>query len=95
MVARGGLNARAFTYQRPYVRVVCPSSTLAWALLGLGFGLPAVVWPARVARWGEVIDAVGRKPAGPVEPTDTNVYLTRAGGAVFAVFGLLAAVSCL
>jgi hypothetical protein len=95
VAAGGGVETHGFIDPGFDSGDVCPSSTIVWALFGLGFGLPAAVWPDTVARWGEILDAIGREPAGQVEPTDTNVYLTRAAGAVVATFGLLAAVSCL
>jgi hypothetical protein len=56
----------------------------------LAFGVPGAVWPYRMARLGERVDAVGsRRSWSEVEPSDWNVSLTRAVGVCCTVVGLL------
>ena len=64
-----------------------------WSVLLIAFGIPALLWPYEVARVYETIHAIGRKPAGPVEPADWYVSLTRIGGAAFLVVGILTIVA--
>lgn len=73
---------------------MCSGAVVAWGIVGLLFGPPAVVWPATVARWSEVLDAIGRKPSGRVEPADWNVALTWLLGVGLSVFGLGYLVFC-
>lgn len=47
------------------------------ALMCLTLGIPMGRWPHEMARLNEFIDAIGRTPAGPVEPADWQVSLTR------------------
>ncbi|WP_435063325.1 hypothetical protein [Halobaculum sp. EA56] len=74
---------------------MCPPNFLLLSVVGLPLGLLAVLRPYQVARIGEIADAVGRKPAGRVEPAGWNVALTRIVGAAFALLGAGAAVACL
>lgn len=62
------------------------------AVLGLLFGPILAIWPYKLARWSEIIDAIGRKPAGGVEPADWKVLLNRIFGAVLAIAGGVSAV---
>lgn len=59
-----------------------------WSVLLLAIGVPFVLWPYQVARAYEIVDAIGRRSAGPVEPADWYVTLTRVGGIVFVVVGV-------
>lgn len=64
---------------------------LARVILGVilvGLGLAAAVWPYRVAKIDETLDAIGRKPAGPVEPAGWSVTVTRLVGVGIVVAGL-------
>jgi len=62
--------------------------TLAAALL-LAFGVSNAVWPYRMARLGERLDALGtERGSGEVEPTDWNVVFTRLSGGVFLFGGV-------
>lgn len=64
---------------------------LARVVLGVmlvGLGLVAVVWPYRVAKIDETLDAIGRKQTGPVEPADWSVTVTRLVGAGILLAGL-------
>jgi len=65
------------------------SGALLGALLLLLVGLASVTWPYKLARWSEILDAIGRKPAGRVEPADWKVWMNRAGGAILATIGFL------
>ncbi len=58
-------------------------------------GLAGAVRPYEVARLGEMLDAIGRRSSGPVEPAGWNVTLTRVigigavlAGVWFVVVGL-------
>ena len=73
---------------------MCTGEVVAWGIVGLVFGPPAAVWPYKVARLGELVDAIGRKPSGPVEPADWNVALTRILGAILSLVGLNYLVFC-
>ena len=68
---------------------MCSSEVVAWGIVGLIFGPPATIWPYKLARWGEILDAIGRKSSGRVEPAGWNVALTRILGIGFSLFGLL------
>lgn len=61
------------------------------AVVGLLFGPPMAVWPYKMARWSEIIDAIGRRPAGRVEPADWKVLVTQAFGVLLALAGAVAA----
>lgn len=70
--------------------------TVVFSLIGLAVGLVMAKRAYTISRWGEILDAIGRKSAGRVEPADWNVWLTRAAGvliaaisAVFLVVSLL------
>lgn len=73
---------------------MCPPDYLFLAVLGLPLGTLAAVRPYDVTKVAEAVDAIGRKPSGPVEPADWNVLLTRLVGAAFALLGGGAAVTC-
>lgn len=60
---------------------------LVYAGICLVFGIPMALWPYRLARWNEIIDSIGRKPAGRVEPADWLVTLTWVGGIALSVVG--------
>ena len=58
-------------------------------ILLVGFGLLNAVWPYRVARFEEQLDAIGSKRSwDEVEPAEWKVTLTRGIGVVFALFGV-------
>jgi hypothetical protein len=58
-------------------------------LLLVAFGLLGAVWPYKVTRFGEQMDAIGSKRSlSDVEPADWNVMLTRIVGGVCILFGL-------
>ncbi|WP_338729171.1 hypothetical protein [Haladaptatus sp. DJG-WS-42] len=53
-------------------------------------GLPAALWPYRLARLGEQVDAIGSTtPLAGVEPADWNVLLTRVIGVGMILVGCL------
>ena len=55
----------------------------------VAFGLVNVVWPYRVARFEEQLDAIGSKRSwDEVEPAEWKVTLTRGIGVVIALFGV-------
>ena len=63
-------------------------------LLLVLFGLPAIVWPYRIAKFNEAMDAIGSKRrSSEVEPADWNVTMTRLFGVGFALFGLFITVT--
>jgi hypothetical protein len=64
----------------------------AIAVVGILFGPLLAIWPYRLARWSEILDAIGRKPAGRVEPADWQVLLTRVFGIGLTLAGVVAAV---
>lgn len=54
------------------------------------FGLPMALFPYRVAKLSEGLDAIGStRDATTVEPAGWNVHLTRVVGVVLVVVGLL------
>lgn len=60
------------------------------ALLFVLFGLPSAVWPYRMARFEEQLDAIGSKRRwSEVEPADWKVMLTRYVGIVMVGAGIL------
>lgn len=65
----------------------------AIAVVGLLFGPLMAIWPDKMSRWDEIIDAVGRKPAGKVEPADWKVLLTRVFGIGLAIAGAISALT--
>lgn len=63
-------------------------------LLFVLLGAVAAVWPYRIAKFGEAMDAIGSKRrSSEVEPADWNVGLTRVFGIGMVLFGLLMTVS--
>ncbi|WP_332899385.1 hypothetical protein [Haladaptatus sp. CMSO5] len=59
-------------------------------------GLPAALWPSRLARLGEQLDAIGSTtPLDRVEPAEWNVLLTRVLGIGMILVGSLAVLSSL
>lgn len=62
---------------------------LVTAVFCLTLGGPMARWPHEMARLNEIIDAIGRKPAGPVEPADWHVSLTRILGLGLTIVGAL------
>lgn len=66
---------------------MCSVDTVAFGIVSLLFGPPMAIWPYKIARWSEILDAIGRKPSGRVEPADWNVTLTRSVGVVLSCFG--------
>jgi len=55
----------------------------------VAFGLLGAVWPYKVARLEEQIDAIGSKrSASEVEPAEWKVTLTRGAGVAIALFGV-------
>ena len=51
-------------------------------------GAASAIWPYRLAKFGEILDAVGSKRSlGEVEPADWNVGLTRLVGIVMVIVG--------
>lgn len=67
----------------------------AIAVVGLLFGPPLAMWPYKMSRWSEILDAIGRKPAGRVEPAEWKVLLTRVFGIGLAVAGAISALTFL
>ena len=67
---------------------MCPGNVVAWGVVALLFGPPMAKWPYGVARLSEMLDAIGRKPSGPVEPADWNVALARIIGVGLSLFGV-------
>ncbi|PSQ37566.1 hypothetical protein BRD05_00320 [Halobacteriales archaeon QS_9_70_65] len=55
----------------------------------VAFGLVNAVWPYRVARFEEQLDAIGSKRSwDEVEPAEWKITLTRGIGVVIALFGV-------
>lgn len=65
----------------------------AIAVVGLLFGPPMAVWPYKMSRLEEIIDAIGRKQAGRVEPAEWKVLLTRVFGIGLTVAGGISALA--
>ena len=64
------------------------SELLAYAVVGLLFGVPMAVYPYRLARFEERLDAIGSKRSwNEVEPAGWKVSLNRVFGAAMALFG--------
>ena len=62
---------------------------LVFGTLIIAFGLLGAVWPYRVARFEEQIDAIGSKRSwDEVEPTGWKVMLTRVIGVVVVLIGV-------
>jgi hypothetical protein len=52
------------------------------------FGLPAAVFPYRIAKFREALDAIGSKrKSSEVEPAGWNIFLTRIVGVLLVLFG--------
>lgn len=68
-------------------------------LLSLGLiaaGVASVRYPRRIARYEEMLDAIGStRRVGDVEPADWKVSLTRAGGVILVIAGVLWSVPAL
>ncbi|WEL18811.1 putative membrane protein [Halorhabdus sp. SVX81] len=62
------------------------AGTVAVAVIGLVVGLVLIRWGYTIARWREIIDAIGRKRAGRVEPADWHVGLVKSVGVVLVVY---------
>jgi len=59
-------------------------------LILLAIGLASLVWPYKLARFEEQLDAIGSKRSwSEVEPADWKVTLNRVIGAGITLFGLL------
>lgn len=58
-----------------------------FAFTGLVIGPIMAIWPYHLARINEILDAIGRKPAGEVEPADWYVALYRVIGIVLTLLG--------
>jgi hypothetical protein len=53
------------------------------------FGAVSVIWPYKLARFSEQLDAIGSKrPLESVEPAEWTVELTRIVGVLMIVFGV-------
>jgi len=74
---------------------MCATETFVWAAFCVVFGPPAALWPHRLARFEEVLDAIGRRPAGPVEPAEWKVSLTRLAGVGMTLVGAALGAVCL
>ena len=64
----------------------------AIAVVGLLFGPLLAIWPYEMAKLSEVLDAIGRKPAGRIEPAEWKVMLNRGFGIVLVAAGALSAI---
>lgn len=64
---------------------------MTWgSIMLIAFGLPGAIWPYKLARFGEQLDAIGSKRSwSEVEPADWNVALTRIIGLAFVTFGVV------
>jgi hypothetical protein len=60
---------------------------LVFGLFFLTVGVAMARWPYTISRWNEIIDAIGRKSAGRVEPADWQVTLTRLLGIALSIVG--------
>lgn len=62
----------------------------AIGIILLLFGLPAAIWPYKVSRFEEAIDAIGSKrDSFEVEPADWKVTLNRYGGVIMTILGVV------
>ncbi len=53
-------------------------------------GLPNALWPYKIARFSEQIDAIGSKRAwSEVEPADWKVYLIKWSGILLMIFAVI------
>lgn len=58
-------------------------------LLLVLFGLPAAIWPYKMARFEEQMDSIGSKRSwSEVEPAEWKVVLTRIAGVVMMLIGV-------
>ncbi|AHG00767.1 hypothetical protein HALLA_06475 [Halostagnicola larsenii XH-48] len=73
---------------------MCTGEIVAFGIVGLIFGPPLAIWPYKLARWNEILDAIGRKPSGRVEPAEWNVTLHRLTGLGLSAIGLHFLVAC-
>jgi hypothetical protein len=65
------------------------SELLAYAVFGVVLGPLMALYPYRVARFEERLDAIGSKRSwSEVEPADWKVMLTKVVGAGMALFGV-------
>lgn len=56
----------------------------------ISVGLLAAIWPYRVARFQEAIDAIGStRKLSEVEPANWRVILTQASGLIIIVAGIV------
>jgi hypothetical protein len=60
-----------------------------WSVLLLIVGSAFVLWPYQITKAHEIVDAIGRRSAGPVEPAEWYVTLTRIGGGMFILIGIV------
>jgi hypothetical protein len=66
------------------------SGHIGVALILVLFGLPGAAFPYKVAKFGEMLDAIGSKRrSSEVEPAAWNVTLTRIGSLAMVLFGVL------
>jgi hypothetical protein len=73
-------------------REMSRAQLFAVAAVGLLFGPLLAIWPYKMARWSEVLDSIGRKPAGRVEPAAWKVLLNRILGIVLVIAGVISAI---
>jgi hypothetical protein len=67
---------------------MCTENIVVLVIATLILGPPAAIWPYKLARWSEILDAIGRKPSGRVEPADWKVILTRVFGIGVSIVGI-------
>jgi len=66
------------------------SGHIGIALILILFGLPGAVFPYKIAKFGEMLDAIGSKRrSSEVEPAGWNVTLTRIGSLAMVLVGVL------
>ena len=76
------------TFARSDVRSVPSPFALLATLPVMAFGVASAVWPYRVARFEERVDAIGsRRSWDEVEPTNSKVGLTRVVGVLLVLVG--------
>lgn len=73
---------------------MCSGEIFAWGVVGLVFGPPMAIWPYKLSRWGEIIDSIGRKPSGRVEPADWKVAFNKFIGVGLSIVGVLFLIFC-
>ncbi|GAB3684272.1 hypothetical protein GCM10028857_13020 [Salinarchaeum chitinilyticum] len=64
------------------------------AMAGLIVGPPLAKWPRGIAKFTEFFDAIGRAPAGPIEPAEWKVGFTYVLGIGLTIAGVLGAAVC-